>query len=370
MAANRNRRLILDQHSVCIRAAARRKGIEVTEVVRSIRADKPVARWLRFTIGNSVFYYRAGVLRMAAPEGPRETVHINGRAVLHTWNKARTKQALAAAGVSLPAGRVFDRSQMAEAADYIAGLGGELCVKPNLGKQGLLVFPERRGSAAVAAFQYVAARVSEILVEENVPGDVIRYYYVRPRAVGAKISRPANVVGDGRSTIFMLIAEKNREKVARKLPGVFPIVVDHEVLAILDRRRLALGSIPLDGERIPLRLTSSSEAGSDSIECADVAHSSYARQVEAACDAIPGLQIAAIDMKVRDMRVPAAPGNHWILEINSSPGVLPYHYPWEGRPQDVSGAVIDLLLRTTPLLESGVTPPPVAPPRSGPPFAL
>lgn len=345
MAAKRYRRQVLDPHSLCIRAAARDRGIETKEIVRSIRPGRPVARWLTFTLGRSTFYYRAGVLRIAVPDGPRDTVHINGSATRHTVSKERTKQALIAAGVSVPRGRVFDRSQMAEAADFVAELGGALCVKPNRGMQGILVFPERRGPAAVAAFAKVAGRFAEILIEESVPGDVIRYYYVHPRAVAVKISRPANIVGDGRSNIMTLIAEKNCEKRARNLPGVFPIVIDHELVAILDRHDLTLDSIPPAGQGIAVRLTSATEAGSDSIECAGVAHASYARQVEAACAAIPELKNAAIDMKVLDMRQPAAPGNHWILEINSSPGVLPYHYPWEGRPQDVSGAVIDLLAR-------------------------
>lgn len=365
MATLRSSRGVLDQHAVCMREAAERRGIATADGMCAFLRNGPHLRWLTFTIGNAVYFFRKGTIRVTLPRHPGEFPYLNGFARPIMRDKARAKAMLTAAGISVPDGRLFSGDQRDDAAAYIESLSGELCVKPNTGRKGNFVFPGRRDHAAVlAAFEMVAAQGQPVLIEESVPGEVIRFFYVRPRIVGVKISLPANVVGDGHHTISGLIALKNEERRRRNVPGHNPITVDFELVAILAGQGLALTTVPALGERVMLRLTSNGAVGADSIECADDIHPSYAEQVEAACRAIPGVQIAAIDTKVLDRRTPSAPGNHWILEVNTSPGVLPYHYPWEGRPQDVSGAVMDLLIHIAPLLENGVIPLPVAPPRS------
>jgi D-alanine-D-alanine ligase-like ATP-grasp enzyme len=158
--------------------------------------------------------------------------------------------------------------------------------------------------------------------------------------VAVKISLPANVVGNGASTIETLIAVKNREREIRAVPGHHPIVIDAGLRATLQAARLSLAFVPAAGRRVLLRRVSNGAVGADSIECAEAIHASYAGQVEAACAAIPGIRICAIDMVILDRQAPATPRNHWILELNSSPGLLPYHYPWQGRPQDIGGAIL------------------------------
>ncbi|GAB6845796.1 hypothetical protein JCM2811A_47980 [Methylorubrum rhodinum] len=43
--------------------------------------------------------------------------------------------------------------------------------------------------------------------------------------------------------------------------------------------------------------------------------------------------------------MPAAPGNHWVLEINSSPGIGDVLHPWSGEPQDVGAMLVAFLQR-------------------------
>lgn len=333
----------LDPHAVCLRDAATRMGI-ATDALLLDRGGGRTAMHLALYLESSTWQFRAGVLRAAPAAAATRGPHINGAAVSVTTDKMATKNALDRAGLAVPRGRLFGRDGVYGAIAFAAGLGGPVCVKPNRGRKGILVHPGRRTPDAIAAaFEAVARRYDEILVEESVSGEVVRYFYVRPRAVAVKISRPANVVGDGIRTIADLIHLKNAERARRALPGHHPIVIDAALAAALAVHGLSLESVPPAGRRVLLLPISNGAAGADSIECADTTDPSYARAVEAAGAAIPGLRISAIDMIVRDRRVPANPRNHWFLELNSSPGLLPYHYPWEGRPQDVAGAILQHL---------------------------
>jgi cyanophycin synthetase len=338
----------LDFDSVCVREAAYRLGIE-TEARFVANAPRGGERarggpWLVIRIGPTAWYYRAGVLR-AESEAPGELGdHLNGRSRLIMRDKAATKRALAAAGLPVPQGRLFSRDEAYAAMAYAASLGRVLCVKPNTGAKGRLVFPACHSVAAVAeAFERVAAHFDEVLVEESIPGDIFRYFYVAPRVVGVKLSRPASVVGDGRLTIEALIARKNDERAARGLPGHFPLTIDLDLHMTIAQQGFELATVPPAGRRVTLRSNSNVSAGADTIECVDVVHPSYAREVEAACRAIPGARIVAAEVKILDCRQPAAPRNHRFIEVNSAPALVQFHHPWEGRPQDVAGAVVAYL---------------------------
>jgi D-alanine-D-alanine ligase-like ATP-grasp enzyme len=59
---------------------------------------------------------------------------------------------------------------------------------------------------------------------------------------------------------------------------------------------------------------------------------------------LPDLHFAAVDLMIRDLTQPAAPGNHWVLEVNGAPGLVNFYYPWEGEPQDVAGRLVERLM--------------------------
>jgi D-alanine-D-alanine ligase-like ATP-grasp enzyme len=335
----------LDQHSRCVAAAARARAVPVQSMLVQAPGRGPRV-WLQMQAGGRTWFYRSGVLRHGGLRNGRlQWHHVNGAAASLTIDKALTNALLAAAGVSAPVGALFAADQQALALTFFRALGRPVCVKPNRGRKGICVTPDcTDGAAVAAAFARAAQDYGRVLVEESVAGEVIRFYWVAPGVVGVKHSLPPNVVGDGRCSIAALVEAKNQERAARYIPGHLPIVIDEALIAYIASHGLSLDSVPAAGTRVRLRALSNGAVGADSIACADSTHPSYSAVIDTACRAFPGLRVAAIDMMIGDRSQPAAPGNHWILEINSSPGVLPYHYPWEGEPQDVSGALVDLML--------------------------
>lgn len=337
-----------DYHSICMRRAVAAKGIDAHYIIAPYggRLTRPL-RWLTFMAGGWRYYFSGGWLGEEGRDPwKRLARHVSDDATILVRDKNRLKSHLAGLGFGVPSGQVFRRNDMAAALRAFDGLCGPLCVKPNQGSQGDCVFTSISTRADYeAAVRHVAARYQKILVEESVAGTLIRYFYVRPAVVAVKLSRPASVVGDGIADLTRLIDAKNAVRRWRAVPGHVPIVADDEVRRFLGTQGRRLEDVPAAGERVYLRGTSNGAVGADSIAVPGLAHPTYADVIAAACRSVPGLNVTAVDVMIRDPAEPAAPGNHWILEMNRSPGVTPYHHPWKGEPQNVCGAVLDLLER-------------------------
>jgi len=335
----------LDAHAVVMADAAHRRGIDYDIVLgTSWPMSRPKRPWLRLSVGACVFYYRLGRILRAGRDGDLGR-HVNGSAATLTRNKQRTKEVLVRAGYPTPPGRLFRIDALDQALLYAAECRGEICVKPNRGGKGDLVFPMLRDADAIyRACLDVAEGYEELLVEASVPGEVWRYFYVHPRVVAVKHSRPASVVGDGGTTVLGLIDGKNAERERRRVIGHFPIPSGPALTAMLARQGLTLESVVPAERLVFLNAASNGALGADSITCVEGGpHPLYVQRIEAACHAIPNLLVGAIDTVIRNPEQPPSDGNFWILEINSSPGVLPYHFPWEGAAQDICGEIIALL---------------------------
>lgn len=336
----------LDPHASCLRAVADRRGVPNAVVMgtRYVVAARP-RPWLHLRFGARSFYFAAGVLLDGSrPTGAALGALVNGRADLVSRDKGQANAVMRAAGVAVPDGRVFRRGEEDAAVGYALSLGGDVCVKPTTGSFGFLVAPALADPARIrAAFARTAAKFPSVLVERSVAGVDLRCFFVWPRVVAMVLALPPAVVGDGRSRILDLIEAKNAERARRALPGCHPIAVDADLEDVLTVAGLTPRSVPRAGQRVVLRHVVNRAVGGECVNPAGLIHPSYARVAEAACRAVPDLVISAVDMKVDDPARPAMAGNHSVLEVNASPGLLPFHYPWDGPAQDIGGAILDYL---------------------------
>ena len=328
-----------------LRIAARAAGIPTDVVVgRRLGQTRP---WLRLRVGERVYCYARGTLRhgtddAADPLGP----HVNGDLARLTGNKAAVKDRLRAAGLATPEGALFGDDAQEAALAYAARLARPVCIKPNGGWAGWYVYPGlTQPHQMVAAFRKARRFRRGVLVEESVPGEVFRFFYLAPDCVAAKLNRSPSVVGDGRSTVAALIQARNDALRERESP-VFKIVSEGpDLRRALRAQGLRQDSVPEGGRRITLNHVSNIRRGGETHDGLSGTHPSYRKVAEAAFATIPGLKIAALDMMVVDRAQAAAPGNHWVLEINSSPTITDFQFPWTGVAQDVPGMVIAFLQR-------------------------
>lgn len=277
-------------------------------------------------------------------------------------DKSVTNQLLGSAGVSVPKGfnLTRDDSKMYWMEVFNA-LQKPLVVKPTHGNQGncitMNIHTEEEYILAVEqAFDFLNDPEAGVIVEQTCKGNEYRILATREKVLGILYRMPANVAGDGVSTIEQLIAKKNEDprRGREKTFALFIIDTDRDVRRTLEAQGLTLESVPQKDERIFVRQVSNIAKGGDSIDVTDEAHPSVSEIALKAINAIPGMHFAGIDFMTEDITAPQTADTHTVIEVNSSPGFCIQVYPYSGKSRRAQYEFLKLAfpdLQTPPLVE-------------------
>ena len=261
-------------------------------------------------------------------------------------NKEVTKKVLRAAGLRVPAGGKY-RSLTAALADYPNHREQKMVVKPNstnFGEGVAIIESGAELSVYRAALEAAFALDASVLVEEFVEGREFRFLVIggQTRAVLHRV--PANVRGDGRTTIRELVAAKNlhpyRGENYRK--PLERIRLDSTELDFLSGQGLTPESVPDAGAVVFLRKNSNISTGGDSIDFTDTMPAVYRRWAEQATAAV-GAAICGLDMIIPDIAAAGPDAGYSILELNFNPALHIHDFPAEGENRHVERYVLDLL---------------------------
>ncbi|MBX3069228.1 MAG: ATP-grasp domain-containing protein [Thermomicrobiales bacterium] len=261
-------------------------------------------------------------------------------------DKAMTKQVLARIGIPVPIGYPV---QSLEDAITIAGiLGYPVVLKPRKGNKGILVFIELADERELrSAWEMIAGAQPRggVLIEEFLPGEEYRVLVIDGRVVAVNHRIPPFVIGDGVSTIQQLVDRENArpERAPPRTGGaLIHIKVDEQTVELLARSSRTLASVLPEGERQLIRRTSNASGGGSTEEVTDLMHPDNVLICELTAKTV-GLDIAGIDLVVRDVSESVLETGGGILEINSGPGLIDHLKPGSGTPRDVGGAILDML---------------------------
>lgn len=267
-------------------------------------------------------------------------------------NKALAKDFLRRNGVQTPEGKLFLCQNIEEVKAFCKNIGYPVVFKKYNGTHGNLVFVGienfKRGEEILRKY---FPKEKYILVEKEFKGKEYRIVVTKEKVLAATYREPANVVGDGKSSIRELIAMKNKDHRRGDELVDTPLIrikIDYHVKLNLEKQKLSLDSVVDTGEKIYLRNNSNISTGGDSIDVTEEIHPQLKRIAVKAINAIPGLAYAGIDLMVKE-DISKNPGKdgYAILELNSCPGISMHHCPYEGKSRDVAGGIIDLLFPET-----------------------
>jgi len=255
-------------------------------------------------------------------------------------DKHLTRALLQAVGVPVPEGRpVSDAEDAWRAAGEI---GGPVVVKPQYGNQGRGVATDLRTREQVEK-AYAAAREesSYIMVERFVPGEDHRLLVVGNKVVAASRREPAQVQGDGKSTIRELVAQVNTDP--RRSDGhstsLSWIKLDAVGLEVIAEQSFTPDSVPPDGLKVLIRRNGNLSTGGTATDVTDDVHPDVAaRAVEAA--QVVGLDVAGVDVVAVDISRPMAEQGAAMVEVNAGPGLRMHLDPSAGRPRPVGEAIL------------------------------
>ena len=255
-------------------------------------------------------------------------------------DKSLAKRLLADIGVPTARGEVVRSAD--EAARAARRLKFPLVTKPLDGNHGRGVSLGLRTEEEVRqGFEAAARHGRRVIVEEQLRGRDYRILVVNGAVVAVAERTPAQVTGDGASTIGELIDQINADP--RRGDGhenvMTRIKVDDHVRGLLAEAGMTLDSVPPRGMVVPLRATANLSTGGTAIDRTDEIHPENAALARRAALAI-GLDVAGIDLLAPDITRPVRETGGGVVEVNAAPGLRMHIAPSEGQARDVGRAVI------------------------------
>jgi len=280
---------------------------------------------------------------------------IHGRRVNETITDGLSSVGAKIAADKLMTGIFLDRfgipnsatRPVASAADAVKAakmLGYPLVVKPRTGRKGQGVTVDiRTEEQLLKAFDNAWRHGLGALVERFVPGDDHRLLVVGGRLVAAARRLPAQVVGDGVSSVRQLIDRANCDPMRGEFSFERPlekIELDDEALDHLERAGMEPDSVPGDGVAVVLRGAANISRGGTAVDVTGIVHPDNRKAVERAARII-GAEVLGIDFLSPDIarswrEIPSA-----IIEANISPGLRPHQAA--NPAQDAFAPIVDLM---------------------------
>ncbi|MBU9722717.1 MULTISPECIES: acylphosphatase [Bacillaceae] len=255
-------------------------------------------------------------------------------------NKDVTKEYLSTAKVPVPEGKRFaPTTENVEIINYAATLGYPVVIKPRSEKTGKGVFANisnERSFKEILLHVRNELNYKDVIVEKHIKGEEYRILMIKGEILGAVNRVPANIIGDGVSSVEELITQKNDSK--KKNPNLSKnlIDIDKEVLKLIEDEGYELNSILDKGKRLFLRNKSNISMGGDPIDVTEKLTPEIKEIAIKAFNAIPNLAFCGLDMII------SPSGNTGtVIEINTKPALGPHVFPVDGYARDVISPIVD-----------------------------
>ncbi|HUH27457.1 cyanophycin synthetase, partial [Gelidibacter sp.] len=260
-------------------------------------------------------------------------------------DKEDTKYLLEQAEVQTPRGDIIRReSSVEEACNYV---GFPLVVKPVDGNHGRgITVNIQNVEDALVAFRIAkeSSKNGAVILEKYILGEDYRLLVINNVLVAAAKRTPANVIGNGSSTIQELIDEVNRDP--RRGYGhenvLTQISVNDLTIGLITASGYTLDSVLKKDERLILKDTANLSTGGTAEDVTDIVHPANVFMVERISKIID-LDICGIDIMTTDISKPLEETGGAVLEVNAGPGFRMHLAPTSGLPRNVAAHVIDKL---------------------------
>lgn len=264
-------------------------------------------------------------------------------------NKTVTKKILRQAGFPVPDGAEFHCLE--EALDGFARFSHTkgIVIKPKSTNFGLGISIFKDGFSRddyIKAVELAFAEDDSILVEDYIVGTEYRFFVLEGETLAVLLRQPANVIGDGHSTIKELVNKKNSNPLrgtGHRSP-LEKIELGEIERLMLEQQGYTPDSIPDKDSRINLRENSNISTGGDSIDIAEQMHPSYLELAAHMAKAM-GAWVCGVDLIIPDYREPYSKeaANATCIELNFNPLMYMHTYCSQGPGQIVSTRVIEKL---------------------------
>jgi GNAT-family acetyltransferase (TIGR03103 family) len=316
--------------------AARPPQLEDLNPYARLIADEALRRGIRVEVTDAEF----GELRLTL--GGRSVLtreslseFTSAVAMSRCDDKRVTRRLMERAGVRVPRGANAGEGRLDEALALLEDVG-DVVVKPARGEQGRgITVGVRNRDALERAVALAAQFCPDVLVEELVAGEDLRVVVIDHRVVAAAVRRPAEVIGDGRSSVAQLVERTSRRR-ERATGGESSIPLDDTTAGVVAAAGYSVDDVPPAGERIRVRRTANLHTGGTIEDATARLHPEIADAAVRASREI-GIPVTGIDFLVPDLEG----AGHVFIEANERPGLANHE------PQPTAARFVDLLFPET-----------------------
>ena len=258
-------------------------------------------------------------------------------------NKTVSKLILDEQGIATPLGEEFTAEATTEV--LIRWEDRPAVIKPkstNFGV-GVTIFTEGASLSALnAAAQEAFTHDETILVETYIQGIEYRFLVIDDEVCAVMQRKPANVVGDGVSTIEQLVTKKNEHPYRSRgyRSPLNTIVIDDAVREFIARDGYDPQSVPTKDETVFLRPNSNISTGGDSIDVTDRTDPYFKDLAVAAARAFNAM-FCGVDLIIEDLTDPNS--SYGVIEVNWNPAIHVHHFPLEGVEREIAGKVLEAI---------------------------
>lgn len=264
--------------------------------------------------------------------------------ILMMENKVVTKEILNKNNIKVPSG--FEFFSLNEALGSVNKfINKSIVVKPkstNFGI-GISIFKDGAGEEDIKeAFKIAFENDNTVLVEEFIEGKEYRFLVVGDKVPGILHRVPANVIGDGKSTITELVQEKNKNALRGKgyKTPLEKINLDNNAKLFLKQENKDFDYTPKKDEIVYLRENSNISTGGDSIDYTDLIPKRFKEIAVNSAKAV-GANICGVDMMIKDYKDENS--NYAIIELNFNPAIHIHSYPYKGEEREIAKEILELL---------------------------
>lgn len=271
-----------------------------------------------------------------------ETDGVSGVARMASTDKYLAKQLLAQAGVPVPLGKLASSAEQAWAAACELGL--PVAIKPLDSDLATGVSLDLRTREQVeAGFRNAAEHSYWVMIERFAPGLEHRVLVVGDRISAVTRIDPPHVVGDGVSSVEVLVHRVNQDPRRGDGEGLTPLrklKIDEVALEVLAAQGYSLPSVPAIGERVLVRRNPPYfKNGGNLVDLTDAIHPSTAAHAIAASQALR-IPVAGLDVVAVDISQPLEGQGGVIVEINAGPGLWLHMAPWADSPRPIGVDIV------------------------------
>lgn len=252
-------------------------------------------------------------------------------------NKIYVKNKLMKNNFPVAPAKIFWLWQKKKALKYAQKIGWPIVLKPNSGSVARHVYINISNESEFNHFfKKVIEYSPRFIVEKFVEGFVWRITVIDFNDVFCVKQVPANVLGDGKSTILELINKKNKNRAMphSKNATLYKILKENISLDMLALKGYNLNSIPQKGEIVYLVKEPYLRFGGDLVESTEIIHPEN-KKLFLNIAKLFNIRVVGIDFIAKDISLPWDKQECAILELNTSPSIEMHMFVSSGIPKNL-----------------------------------